>query len=240
MSGNGSKKGGDRTNVKYQPIKADDNHCPGETDKTPLLGAMESTERDQNTDKNAKDEIDNVDKVDSSLEESPTEAEGINKPKNCSNGDIPKSDDNNVDKACDAINEVSIDDGVKSVESQTGKTGVPENDNVTELSKNVIISSNKQGAKPKRTMIKASSEQTITMSTIDSEHHELDIVRKMSEPGTKLHSPWQLLGTYFELKQKPCRRLYAQSGRSDDLALFFNNGKFYAMEAWCTHMGKSS
>lgn len=68
---------------------------------------------------------------------------------------------------------------------------------------------------------------------------KLDIVRKMSEPtGMGVFTPWQDIGPYKALKQKTCQRVYATSGRSDDIALFFNNGRFYAMEAWCTHMGK--
>ena len=60
--------------------------------------------------------------------------------------------------------------------------------------------------------------------------------RSYTEPSRPLK--WRLIGPYQDLRISKCRRLYAKSGRKDDLALFFQNGRFYAMEAWCSHMGK--
>ena len=48
---------------------------------------------------------------------------------------------------------------------------------------------------------------------------------------------WRLIGPYQDLRLSRCRRIYARTGRKDDLALFYQNGRFYAMEAWCSHMG---
>ncbi|KAH3715400.1 uncharacterized protein LOC127856277 [Dreissena polymorpha] len=66
---------------------------------------------------------------------------------------------------------------------------------------------------------------------------KIDIVRKMSESSAVEFVPWQNVGSYAELKKTRCQRLYATSGRSDDLALFYHNGRFYVIDAWCTHMG---
>lgn len=60
--------------------------------------------------------------------------------------------------------------------------------------------------------------------------------RSNTEPSRPVK--WRLIGPYQDLRISRCRRLYAKSGRKDDLALFFFNGRFYAMEAWCSHMGK--
>ena len=63
-----------------------------------------------------------------------------------------------------------------------------------------------------------------------------DRQRSYTEPSRPLR--WRLIGRYQDLRISECKRLYAKSGRKDDLALFFHNGRFYAMEAWCSHMGK--
>lgn len=49
---------------------------------------------------------------------------------------------------------------------------------------------------------------------------------------------WRDIGEYEVLRRTKCRRLYSRRGQSKDLALFYRSGKFYAMEAWCSHMGK--
>lgn len=48
---------------------------------------------------------------------------------------------------------------------------------------------------------------------------------------------WRDIGEYEVLRRTRCRRLYSRLGQSKDLALFYRSGKFYAMEAWCSHMG---
>ncbi|XP_062588563.1 Rieske domain-containing protein-like [Saccostrea cucullata] len=48
---------------------------------------------------------------------------------------------------------------------------------------------------------------------------------------------WRYLGTKEELAKKKCQRLYSTGGKVYDLALFYHEGKFYAMEAWCSHLG---
>ncbi|KAJ8311609.1 hypothetical protein KUTeg_010964, partial [Tegillarca granosa] len=48
---------------------------------------------------------------------------------------------------------------------------------------------------------------------------------------------WQLVGEFSTLNRKKCRHLYAKAGKRKDLALFYDESKFYAMEAWCSHMG---
>ncbi|XP_048750679.2 Rieske domain-containing protein-like [Ostrea edulis] len=48
---------------------------------------------------------------------------------------------------------------------------------------------------------------------------------------------WRCIGKVNELSKKKCQRLYSAGGKMSDLALFFHEGKFYAMEAWCSHLG---
>ncbi|XP_071115870.1 uncharacterized protein [Haliotis cracherodii] len=48
---------------------------------------------------------------------------------------------------------------------------------------------------------------------------------------------WRLMGPYSEMKTVRCRRVHAKLGSSKDLALFCEEGKLYAMGAWCSHMG---
>lgn len=49
---------------------------------------------------------------------------------------------------------------------------------------------------------------------------------------------WRDIGEYEVLRRTRCRRLYSRLGPSKDLALFYRTGKFFAMEAWCSHMGE--
>jgi len=49
---------------------------------------------------------------------------------------------------------------------------------------------------------------------------------------------WRLVGQEAALSSLTCRRLYARHGKSDDLVLVCVQGSFYAMEAWCSHMGE--
>ncbi|XP_053374241.1 uncharacterized protein LOC123532561 [Mercenaria mercenaria] len=94
-----------------------------------------------------------------------------------------------------------------------------------------------QGARPKFPVSQRSTTETSGGSTDTVTDDNIDIVRKMSQPQSENYVPWRNVGPYHTLKQKKCQRLYAATGRIDDLALFFQNGRFYAMEAWCTHMG---
>ncbi|CAL1538253.1 unnamed protein product [Lymnaea stagnalis] len=48
---------------------------------------------------------------------------------------------------------------------------------------------------------------------------------------------WRDVGECVELRRAKCRRLYSKLGKHKDLALFYVEGEFYAMEAWCSHMG---
>ncbi|CAH1789817.1 unnamed protein product [Owenia fusiformis] len=48
---------------------------------------------------------------------------------------------------------------------------------------------------------------------------------------------WQFIGEEDTLSKKRCQRLFAESGKDDDIALFYTEGKFYALEAWCQHQG---
>ena len=95
-----------------------------------------------------------------------------------------------------------------------------------------------QGARPKckQSMSTAATSGGSEEARADG---SIDIVRKMSEPRSLNFMPWRIIGSFQTLKQKKCQRLYAATGRHDDLALFYHNGVFYVMEAWCTHMGKS-
>lgn len=65
----------------------------------------------------------------------------------------------------------------------------------------------------------------ITMSTHTVKHSTED-------------TPWQLIGKSRSLKEKKCNRLYAKKGQEHDIALFYKSGTFYALSAWCAHMGK--
>ena len=49
---------------------------------------------------------------------------------------------------------------------------------------------------------------------------------------------WRHIGMSDTLHIQRCRRLYSMEGKKHDLALFFTKNQFYAMEAWCSHMGK--
>lgn len=49
---------------------------------------------------------------------------------------------------------------------------------------------------------------------------------------------WQKVGAHMDLVRFHCQRLYCKDGNGGDLGLFYNNGNFYAMGAWCGHMGK--
>ena len=56
--------------------------------------------------------------------------------------------------------------------------------------------------------------------------------------GASSQIPWRLIGDAETLQKKRCQRLHAKAGARADLVLVFAKGKFYAMEAWCSHMGK--
>ncbi|KAL5020049.1 hypothetical protein ScPMuIL_002941 [Solemya velum] len=63
-----------------------------------------------------------------------------------------------------------------------------------------------------------------------------DVPQTNSANGAK--SPeWRKIGSFVSLKKRICQHVYAETGKKNDLALFYNEGKFYAMEAWCSHMG---
>ncbi|XP_022312736.2 Rieske domain-containing protein-like isoform X1 [Crassostrea virginica] len=48
---------------------------------------------------------------------------------------------------------------------------------------------------------------------------------------------WRYIGKADELAVKKCQRLHSAGGKQMDLALFHHQGRFYAMEAWCSHLG---
>lgn len=48
---------------------------------------------------------------------------------------------------------------------------------------------------------------------------------------------WRCIGEVFQLNKQRCHHLHAKSGKRDDVALFYDEGKFYAISAWCSHMG---
>ena len=50
---------------------------------------------------------------------------------------------------------------------------------------------------------------------------------------------WQHIGSEETLKTKPCNRLHAEDDKRYDLVLVYVRGQFYAMEAWCSHAGKT-
>ena len=51
---------------------------------------------------------------------------------------------------------------------------------------------------------------------------------------------WVLVGDFWSLSRRKCQRLYARSGKSDDLTLVCAKNKMFALESWCSHMGKST
>nr|KAI8752317.1 Rieske domain-containing protein-like [Biomphalaria glabrata] len=91
--------------------------------------------------------------------------------------------------------------------------------------------------------------------SISQINHEIDAIlaRKLSsadlDSGKRLRKKlstilaveeapaWRDIGEYEVLKRTKCRRIHSKLGQNKDLALFFRAGKFYAMEAWCSHMG---
>ncbi|XP_064597569.1 Rieske domain-containing protein-like [Liolophura sinensis] len=48
---------------------------------------------------------------------------------------------------------------------------------------------------------------------------------------------WRQIGDYYELRKRKCQRVHSKKGKYFDLGLFYKDGKFYAMTAWCSHMG---
>ena len=92
--------------------------------------------------------------------------------------------------------------------------------------------SNKTTNEPNR----ETEEQKIADNSDKNEASDTERQRSYTDPSRPLK--WRLIGPYQDLRLSGCRRIYAKSGRKDDLALFFHNGRFYAMEAWCSHMGK--
>ena len=48
---------------------------------------------------------------------------------------------------------------------------------------------------------------------------------------------WRKIDHIHELKKARCRHIYALKDKSKDVALIFSGKTFYAMEAWCGHMG---
>lgn len=69
-----------------------------------------------------------------------------------------------------------------------------------------------------------------------ADHAKASCLPANDETGRK--EMWQPVGEFSVLNRKKCRHLYAKAGKRKDLALFYDEGKFYAMEAWCSHMGK--
>ncbi|XP_033725488.1 uncharacterized protein LOC117315414 [Pecten maximus] len=55
-----------------------------------------------------------------------------------------------------------------------------------------------------------------------------------STPGERA---WRKVGFLTDLVRFHCQRLYSSVGGRKDLGLFYNRGAFYAMDAWCGHMG---
>ena len=49
---------------------------------------------------------------------------------------------------------------------------------------------------------------------------------------------WRLIGPVSVLSSKPCTHVYALQGKRFDLTLFSAKGTYFAMEAWCSHLGK--
>ncbi|KAK3094627.1 hypothetical protein FSP39_004196 [Pinctada imbricata] len=48
---------------------------------------------------------------------------------------------------------------------------------------------------------------------------------------------WRMVGEVSVLQQKKCHHVYSQRHRTNDLVMFYKGEKFYAMGAWCSHMG---
>ena len=49
---------------------------------------------------------------------------------------------------------------------------------------------------------------------------------------------WRDVGEVEVLRRTKCRRIYSKQSQEKDVALFYKNGAFFALEAWCSHMGK--
>ncbi|GFR99362.1 hypothetical protein ElyMa_002791200 [Elysia marginata] len=49
---------------------------------------------------------------------------------------------------------------------------------------------------------------------------------------------WRDIGEVEVLRRTKCRRIYAKDSQEKDVALFYKSGTFFALEAWCSHMGK--
>lgn len=259
----GATRKPDRCRGKYKTVEMEDtfNVDTVETDQAPLLSSMDtspSLEGEKTSKKLVSTDIctagdvtgfEKTDKVEDLTEEL----------KECTGNTSEEKEGKlkeQIDEVVSGIGSLETVEDVKRCESKTTEdvsetakqvcdigarksVGASEDENVPGNLDNVIKSINRSGARAKRVVRKVNSEQVLNTSVRPPEERmDLDIVRKMSEPNSRGYIPWQLLGTYYQLKQKSCQRLYAASGRSDDLALFFHNGRFYAMEAWCSHMGR--
>lgn len=252
----------DRCRGKYKTVEMEDSFSVNtvETDQTPLLSSMDtslSLEGEETSKKLVSTDICSAGDV-TGFEETDKVEDLIEELKECTDNTSEEKEDTlkeQIDEVVSGIGSLETVGGVKRCESKTTQdvseaakqvcdigarksAGESEDESLPGNLDNVIKSINRSGARAKRVIRKAKSEVLTTSVCPPEERMDLDIVRKMSEPNSRGYIPWQLLGTYCQLKQKSCQRLYAASGRSDDLALFFHNGRFYAMEAWCTHMGR--
>ena len=50
---------------------------------------------------------------------------------------------------------------------------------------------------------------------------------------------WQCVGAERDLRRKKCQHLFAKSKKKDDLVLICHKERFYAMTAWCGHLGNN-
>ncbi|XP_063437765.1 Rieske domain-containing protein-like [Mytilus trossulus] len=61
--------------------------------------------------------------------------------------------------------------------------------------------------------------------------------RDVPKPEVDEENKWRYVGEVKELNKKKCHHVHAKSGKKYDVALFCDEGKFYAISAWCSHMG---
>ena len=114
-------------------------------------------------------------------------------------------------------------------------------DEPSELEEAVMITSPVITQKPKVTdeafKSEAANANTNTWTTISTTTDN----NNSTTTDDELATLWRYLGKADDLKQKKCQRLYSKKGSKRDLGLFYDReeGEFYALGAWCGHMGTS-
>ena len=153
--------------------------------------------------------------------------------------ELKTESDDTLDNGADDVSErAPLLPDIQTLKITSPKIVKPKKSNVSnDLSQNPEAETSKNVSTTDSEVSESTTESTVQLDeSFDSSQSSADRERSNTEPSRPIK--WRLIGPYQDLRISKCRRLYAKSGRKDDLALFFHNGRFYAMEAWCSHMGE--